>query len=106
MELARLSIRNLSRDDRVLSDHGREPHAPYLDETFVAYCNSLPINLKTNLNLPRGIGEKLILRLALHSLGFRTAVTLPKRAMQFGSRIAKAENRKERGDEPCSRLVI
>lgn len=105
MELKRLPFRNLGRDDRVMADHGREPHAPYLDELFVSYCNSLPIEIKANLNLPRGVGEKLILRLALWRLGFRKSALEPKRAMQFGTRIAKSENRKERGADVCCRLA-
>lgn len=105
-ELKRIPYRNLGRDDRVIADHGREPHAPYLDENFVEYCNSLPIYVKANLHLPRGIGEKLILRLALWKLGFRQAAAVPKRAMQFGTRIAKSENKNERGSDMCSRLTI
>ena len=31
-EVLRLSERNLGRDDRVLSDNGREARAPFLDE--------------------------------------------------------------------------
>ena len=44
-----------------------------------------------NLALPEGEGDKLVLRLLAHRLGMRIGATAPKRAIQFGSRIAKRE---------------
>lgn len=105
MELRRIGSRNLARDDRVAADHGRETRLPYLDERFVRYVNSLPLEAKIDLRRRRGLGEKLILRMALRKLGFDSSLyRLPKRAMQFGTRIAKAENRKEKGGDRCERL--
>lgn len=37
-----IARRNLGRDDRVISDLGRQPRLPFLDERVVAYINSLP----------------------------------------------------------------
>lgn len=37
-----ISRRNLARDDRVVSDHGRQLRTPYLDENVVKYVRSLP----------------------------------------------------------------
>lgn len=37
----RISFRNLSRDNRVICDHGRQPRMPYLDEDFVNYVLKL-----------------------------------------------------------------
>lgn len=51
--------------------------------------------------LPPGIGDKLILRLAAWYLGLRYAAALPKRALQFGSRIA---NSRENGSDHSHRL--
>uniref|UniRef100_UPI003590053F asparagine synthetase domain-containing protein 1-like isoform X2 n=1 Tax=Myxine glutinosa TaxID=7769 RepID=UPI003590053F len=104
MELDRISQRNLGRDDRIVSDHGKEARFPYLDEDVVTFLSSLPIWLKVDLRLPRGIGDKLLLRLAAHWLGLTNASTLPKRAMQFGSRIARLEGSRERGSDCCHRL--
>ncbi|XP_006816856.1 asparagine synthetase domain-containing protein 1-like [Saccoglossus kowalevskii] len=105
MEIQRISARNLGRDDRIISDHGRESRFPFLDEDVVSFLNSLPVNLKANLDLPRGIGEKYLLRVAARLLGLREACLLPKRAIQFGSRIAKLEKNKEKASDTCQRLL-
>lgn len=50
---------------------------------------------------PINFGEKLLLRLAAFKLGLVNAASLPKRALQFGSRIA---NKKENGSDISDRL--
>uniref|UniRef100_A0A8C6XHK1 Asparagine synthetase domain-containing protein 1 n=1 Tax=Naja naja TaxID=35670 RepID=A0A8C6XHK1_NAJNA len=104
MELSRISSRNLGRDDRVIGDHGKEARFPFLDEEVVSFLNLLPVWEKANLALPRGIGEKLLLRLVAAELGLTASAVLPKRAMQFGSRIAKMENTSEKASDKCTRL--
>ncbi|XP_029188913.2 asparagine synthetase domain-containing protein 1-like isoform X3 [Acropora millepora] len=104
MEVKRISKRNLGRDDRCISDHGREARFPFLDEEVVSFLNSLPVWLKTDPGLPRGTGEKLLLRQAARMLGLTSSSELPKRAIQFGSRIAKLESSGEKGSEACARL--
>ncbi|KAM6131937.1 asparagine synthetase domain-containing protein 1 isoform 2-T2 [Phoenicopterus ruber ruber] len=106
MELDRISSRNLGRDDRIIGDHGKEARFPFLDEDVVSFLNSLPISEKADLTLPRGIGEKLILRLAAKEFGLTTSTILPKRAVQFGSRIAKLESNSEKASDTCSRLKL
>ncbi|XP_010153728.1 PREDICTED: asparagine synthetase domain-containing protein 1 [Eurypyga helias] len=106
MELDRISSRNLGRDDRIIGDHGKEARFPFLDEDVVSFFNSLPILEKADLTLPRGIGEKLILRLAAKELGLTASTLLPKRAVQFGSRIAKLESNSEKASDTCSRLKL
>ncbi|KAM8857963.1 asparagine synthetase domain-containing protein 1 [Synchiropus picturatus] len=105
MELGRISSRNLGRDDRVIADHGKEARFPFLDEDVVSYLNALPVWEKADLTLPRGVGEKLLLRLAAKRLGLTHSAVLPKRAMQFGSRIAKMENGREKATDKCTRLL-
>lgn len=105
MELGRISSRNLGRDDRIIADHGKEARFPYLDEDVVDYLNSLPVWRKADLTLPRGVGEKLLLRRAARALGLGPSALLPKRAIQFGSRIAKMENGHERASDRCNRLL-
>ncbi|KAI8786989.1 asparagine synthetase domain-containing protein 1-like isoform X1 [Biomphalaria glabrata] len=103
-EMWRISSRNLGRDDRIISDHGKESRFPFLDETFTQFVSTIPIYKRADLRLPRGLGEKLLLRLCAYKLGlFKTAVQ-PKRAIQFGSKIAKMDNRKEKGSDTCDRL--
>lgn len=79
---------------------------PYLDEEVVSFLNGLPVWEKAELSLPRGLGEKLLLRLAARQMGLCASAVLPKRAMQFGSRIAKLENSHEKASEKCSRLCV
>ena len=102
-DLARIAARNLGRDDRVVSDHGLAGRMPFLDEELVTYLLQLELSLKCDFRLGRGQGEKLVLRLAAHSLGLRGAAREPKRAVQFGSRIAKMENRKEKAHQQAVR---
>lgn len=105
MELGRISSRNLGRDDRIIGDHGKEARFPYLDEDVVSFLNGLPVSEKADLSLPRGVGEKLLLRLAAVELGLGLSALLPKRAMQFGSRIAKLEDNREKASDKCKRLA-
>jgi len=84
----RLWQRNLGRDDRLISDHGREVRHPFLDETFVEFIQSLDVFQICDLTLPPGIGDKKILRDAAKMLGCEESASLVKRAIQFGTRMA------------------
>jgi asparagine synthetase B (glutamine-hydrolysing) len=97
MEVDRLWKRNLGRDDRCLSDHGKECRFPYLDEDVMAYLSELPVEMKCDMMRPLGEGDKLILRFIARTLGMHSCSTLLKRAIQFGSRIAKVSDVKRFG---------
>lgn len=89
----------------VISSLGKEVRFPFLDEQVVDYLQSIPVWYRADLRLARGVGEKYLLRyIAREHLSLRRASTYLKRAIQFGSRIAKLENRKEKASDPCSRL--
>lgn len=105
LEIDRLSSRNLGRDDRVTSDHGREPRYPFLDENVINFLNGIPVWRKCNLRLDRSAGEKLLLRKVANHLGLCHTSHHLKRAIQFGSRIAKIEVHREKGEDICSRLT-
>lgn len=104
-DLDNLHSRNLGRDDRLVSDHGKEARFPFLDENVVSFLNSLPIAAKCDLTQPRGVGDKRLLRLLAQKLGLQSVSSFEKRAIQFGSRIAKISNTgKEKGNMISSRL--
>ncbi|CAG8454408.1 1846_t:CDS:10 [Ambispora gerdemannii] len=89
LDVDRISTRNLGRDDRIISSHGKESRYPYLSENVVRFLCSLPMYLKADMRFPRGIGEKLLLRHVARELGLVNASVLRKRAIQFGARTAK-----------------
>ena len=97
LDLTRLYTRNLGRDDRCISDHGREAWFPYLDEEVVAYLHGLSLREIANLGEPLGSGDKMVLRKAAKSVGLTNCTELVKRAVQFGTRIAKHTNIREHG---------
>ena len=92
---ARLWVRNLGRDDRVVSDHGREARFPFLDEAVVGTLGATPLHLLCDPRFEAGVGDKIVLRRAARALGLARCASLQKRAIQFGTRIA---NRHVSGD--------
>lgn len=84
----RLPSRNLGRDDRVISDNGVTPRAPFVEEDFVHFIRNLHPMEKCHHGLAEGLGDKLLLRLAAYRLGLRETSIRRKRALQFGSRVA------------------
>lgn len=98
-----ISERNLGRDNRIVSDHGVAGRYPFLDERVINFLAGLPLESKMNLSLERGIGDKMVLRGLAISFGLKKTAREPKRAIQFGSRIAKMENRKEKASDKAVR---
>ncbi|KAM7350507.1 asparagine synthetase domain-containing protein CG17486 [Cochliomyia hominivorax] len=93
----RISSRNLARDDRVISDTGKTPRAPFIEEHLVNFVCSLKPYQRCCFLLDDGIGDKLFLRLYGYYLGLTSSAFLKKRAVQFGSRIAnKKQNAADR----------
>ncbi|KAL4436929.1 hypothetical protein ABPG75_004068 [Micractinium tetrahymenae] len=92
LDLRRLWLRNLGRDDRLVADHGREARHPFLDEGVVAAALAAPLHHLADLRLPPGEGDKRLLRACLRRLGLPRAAARAKRAIQFGSRLAAKTN--------------
>ena len=92
MERKRIWTRNLGRDDRIISDHGKEARFPFLDEDVVGFLESLDVLDVCDMDRPQGEGDKMILRLLAKKIGVQRCSCLVKRAIQFGSRIAKCSD--------------
>lgn len=95
LELDRIPIRNLGRDDRIISSHGKEARQPFLSLSVVSFLAGLPVHLKLDPRLDIGIGDKILLRLAARKVGLVEASMRKKRAMQFGSHSARMEGGEE-----------
>jgi len=98
-QLENISQRNLGRDDRVASDHGICSRFPFLDEEVVSFLKETSIFLKADLRFERNVGAKLLLRAAANKLKLKITASEAKRAIQFGSRIAKLDGVKKKGHE-------
>jgi asparagine synthetase B (glutamine-hydrolysing) len=100
MDVHRISERNLGRDCRVVGDHGKEIRYPFLDTQVISYLSHCPIQIKMQLELPKGEGDKYLLRqLMKHEFGLERASNEPKRAIQFGARSAKLMDGKQKGTD-------
>lgn len=54
LDVKRLWLRNLGRDDRLVADHGREGRHPFLDETLMAAVLELPLHVIVDPHKPIG----------------------------------------------------
>ncbi|CAI0463136.1 unnamed protein product [Linum tenue] len=97
LDMQRIWKRNMGRDDRIIADNGKEARFPFLDEDVIKTLLEIPLWEVANLDEPSGVGDKKILREVARLLGLQEASILPKRAIQFGSRIARESNRKNFG---------
>ncbi|KAF2121609.1 asparagine synthase-domain-containing protein [Lophiotrema nucula] len=112
LDFNRLGKRNLGRDDRVISDSGKEVRFPYLDEEFISFALKLPVWSKCDFGNPQLLDSqeparflepgKRILRLLAWKLRMTGAAAEKKRAIQFGSRTAKMETGKTKGTNVLS----
>lgn len=107
LDFERIGKRNLGRDDRVISDSGKEVRFPYLDESFIAHVLCLPVTSKCDFGVMQDPasddpgkrlepGKRALRMLAWH-LGMRNVAAEKKRAIQFGSRTAKMETGRTKG---------
>lgn len=87
MDLERIYERNCGRDDRIFSSNSVEVRFPFLDEDVVSFLSNLKVSQKCDLREAPGVGDKKILRMLAKSEGIISNQT--KRAIHFGTRIAK-----------------
>lgn len=107
LDFSRLGKRNLGRDDRVISNSGREVRFPFLDEDFIALALQMRVQDKCDFSTPEYSPDnapdvviepaKRVLRCLAWSLGMRGVALEKKRAIQFGARTAKMETGKTKG---------
>jgi len=97
LDIGRIWERNLGRDDRVLSDHGKEARFPFLDRNVMQFLANTPVDDICDFSLEPGEGDKRILRLVAQRMHLVTAGGLVKRAIQFGSRIAHLSDKQRFG---------
>ncbi|CAH8383403.1 unnamed protein product [Eruca vesicaria subsp. sativa] len=97
LDMQRIWKRNLGRDDRCIADNGKEARFPFLDEDVIKTLLDIPLWEIADLEQPSGTGDKKILRQVAKLLGLHEVAKMPKRAIQFGSRIARESNRKNFG---------
>lgn len=85
LDVSRLGKRNLGRDDRAMSDWGREVRFPFLDEELVRWAIQVPVHEKCNFGHPDGDVEpaKRVLRLLALELGMAGVATEKKRAVSY-----------------------
>ncbi|KAL1954349.1 hypothetical protein VTO42DRAFT_1376 [Malbranchea cinnamomea] len=117
LDVGRLGKRNLGRDDRIISNWGREVRYPYLDEEFLAWALQRPVWEKCGFRTAQSQSHSAVegetsstvnatqhleagkkaLRLVAWNLGMRNVAREKKRAIQFGSRTAKMESGRSKG---------
>ncbi|GAA5991715.1 hypothetical protein JCM10908_001105 [Rhodotorula pacifica] len=89
MDLDRLPTRNLGRDDRIMSTHGKEARYPFLAGHVVDFLARQPVWYKADMRFIEGVGDKMLLRALARHLGLHEAARRKKRAIHFGARTAK-----------------
>jgi asparagine synthetase B (glutamine-hydrolysing) len=114
LDVGRLGKRNLGRDDRVISNWGREARFPFLDEEFVSWATQTPVWERCGFGAAKAEStpideldqiaesldsEKKSLRLLALKLGMVQTAQEKKRAIQFGSRTAKMESGRSKGTQ-------
>ncbi|CAH7685982.1 asparagine synthase-domain-containing protein [Phakopsora pachyrhizi] len=91
MDLERISTRNLGRDDWMMSWFCLEVRHPLLNRRVIDLLSGLPVHLKRDHGLGKGLGDNLLLRGLAHGLRLVESCRLPKRAIQFGAQSAKLD---------------
>lgn len=100
LDQQRLWIRNLGRDDRIVSSEHKEMRTPFLYHELWHFVNSISVELNAVMTTVNGKNiwtNKLALRELANRLGMFSCANLSKKAIQFGTGIAKESNIKKYG---------
>lgn len=77
----------------MISGNSIECRFPFLDTDLIyTVTDQVPFRYLTDFDMPRGEGDKILLREVAVSCGLKTSSSFAKKAMQFGSGIAKLSN--------------
>ncbi|CAH7676791.1 asparagine synthase [Phakopsora pachyrhizi] len=79
------------RDDWMMSWFCLEVRHPLLNQRVIVLLSGLPVHLKRDHGLGKGLGDNLLLRGLAHGLRLVESCRLPKRAIQFGAQSAKLD---------------
>ncbi|CAH7690987.1 hypothetical protein PPACK8108_LOCUS26512 [Phakopsora pachyrhizi] len=91
VDLERILTQNLGQDDWMMSWFGLEVRHPLLDQRVIDLLSGLPVHLKHDHGLGKGLSENLLLRGLAHGLRLVGSCRLPKQAIQFGAQSAKLD---------------
>lgn len=92
LDIGRLGKRNLGRDDRAITNWGKEARFPFLDEDFVAWALAAPVSDKCDFGAPESEdGDpstqlescKKVLRCLAWKLGMHKVASEKKRAVSI-----------------------
>eukprot|EP01017_Pseudomicrothorax_dubius_P013741 TRINITY_DN16158_c0_g1_i1.p2 TRINITY_DN16158_c0_g1~~TRINITY_DN16158_c0_g1_i1.p2 ORF type:complete len:114 (-),score=23.91 TRINITY_DN16158_c0_g1_i1:31-372(-) len=75
-----------------MSANGIECRFPFLDWELVQFGKQIPCELLTDFTRPRGSGDKVFLRQLAERLGLKESSLFRKKAIQFGTKLAKQSN--------------
>ena len=102
-DLSRIWVRNLGRDDRVISGNSVECRFPFLDVDLIKQVATIPSEFLTDFTMQRGEGDKILLRDVALNCGLMKTSGFAKKAMQFGTGIAKLSNIKKFGSNRAAK---
>lgn len=98
LDIGRLGKRNLGRDDRVITNWGKEARFPFLDEKLVAWALAAPVSDKCDFGAAENVAGdpsaglescKKVLRCLAWRLGMCKVASEKKRAVRFSSDLEK-----------------
>jgi asparagine synthetase B (glutamine-hydrolysing) len=73
LDINRIWERNMGRDDRLLSDHGKEARFPCLDPNVIQFLAHVPVDDICDFTAEPGRGDNRILQLVAQRMQLTTA---------------------------------